>query len=556
MISSARHTIICILVILCAGVCIQAQTTPQKVATASIGGKVTIRGKPAVAVMVVAIDSRDRGSSNAKGYRARSDHAGNYRINDLPAGNYEISTLTPALIPSNESQALVVSEGEQLEDVNITLVPGGVITGKISDAAGEPLIGESVRIEPVPEAFPRGINRQVTQRLYSGDNTTDDRGIYRAFGLPPGKYKVAVGRSNSGLGGGPREFYKEVFYPSVSDPAKATVIEVKEGSETDQIDIVVGPPVGTFKVSGQVVDGETGKPVANVSYGVTLKIDHADGSSSSSGTMGSKLTNANGEFRIENLSPGLYTIFTAPTEQSHVPSTSVSFDLIDRDISNLVIKTTKGSSLSGVVVLDGNESLSLLGGVRICAASQGTERSFSSPMSKVVANDGAFAINGVRSGPVRIWLCAFGGDRRQFEVVRVERNGIPQPDVFNVKEREHVGGLRVVLKYSKLSGAIRGQVKVENGELPPVSQLSLSLWPLEENLEPKRSSSIPSPQLDARGRFFIDGLPAGHYRLSVYVRQPGTNMVSDPTHQRVTVTDDIVTEVTLTLKAKPDENPR
>ena len=86
-----------------------------------------------------------------------------------------------------------------------------------------------------------------------------------------------------------------------------------------------------------------------------------------------------------------------------------------------------------------------------------------------------------------------------------------------MKEREHVAGIRVVVKYLKLTGAIRGQVKVENGELPPISQLSLSLWPLDENLEPKRTSSIESPQLDARGRFFVEGLPAGTYRLSVYV---------------------------------------
>lgn len=551
MTSSSRRTTICILLIMGAAVCVPAQTAPQKVATASISGKVTIKGKPAVGVMVLASDSRDRGSSNAKGYRARSDQAGNYRITNLPAGNYDISTLAAALVPSNESQTLVVADGEQLEDVNISLAPGGVITGKITDAQGEPLIGEHVRIEPVDEEFPRGISRQVTQRLYSGENSTDDRGVYRAFGLPPGKYKVVVGNSSSGLGGGPRQFHKETFYPSVSDSAKATAIEVKEGSETEHIDIVVGPPTGTFKVSGQVVDSETGKAIANVSYGVTVTIDRADGSSSSSGSTGGERTNANGEFRLENLSPGRYTIFTAPTEESHVPSASVSFDLVDRDISNLVIKTTKGSSLSGVVVLDGNENLSLLDRVRICAATEGAERTFSSAMSSPIANDGAFAVKGVRSGLIRIWLCSFGGDRRQFEVVRIERNGIPQPNAFEVKEREDVIGLRVVLKYTRLSGAIRGQVKVENGELPPVSQLWLSLWPLEENLEPKQSSSMRSPQLDARGRFFIESLPAGHYRLSVQVLQPGSNRMSDPTIQRVTVTDDMVTEVTLTIKAKP-----
>jgi hypothetical protein len=203
------------------------------------------------------------------------------------------------------------------------------------------------------------------------------------------------------------------------------------------------------------------------------------------------------------------------------------------------------------LVLDGNESPSLLNGVRICAVTEGIEQNFRSSTSNVIANDGAFTIKGVRSGPVHLWLCFNSPGRGQFEVVRVERNGIPQPNAFNVKEREDVAGLRVVLKYSKLTGAIRGQVRVENGELPPVSQLQLLLWPLEENLEPKRSSSLPRPELDARGRFFVEGLPAGHYRLSIYVLQPGSNSMSEAI-QRVTVTDDMVTEVTLTIKAKPD----
>jgi protocatechuate 3,4-dioxygenase beta subunit len=550
MISSARHRVICILLILGTGFCVEAQTTPQKVATASISGQVTIKGKPAVGVMVVANDPRVETFGGRKGPRAKTDQTGNYRIASLPAGNYEVSATTPALVPANQSESLVVSDGEQVEGINISLVPGGVITGQIKDADGEPLIGEQVRIEPVHEELPRRLNQHVMQRLYS-DNATDDRGVYRAFGIPPGKYRVAVGRSVPGMGG-PREYYKEMFYPSVSDAAKATIIEVKEGSETTEVDIVVGRPVGTFKVSGQVVDGESGKPVASVRFGTRQRIDLADGSSSSSGSMGGEVTNANGEFKVENLTPGKYTIYTAPSEGSDAPSASVSVEVVDRDISNLIIKTTKGSTLSGVVVADGNQGLSVLSGLRICAVTEGLERTFSSPMSSTIANDGTFTINAVRSGPVRFWLCAFSDDRGEFEIVRVERNGIPQPNTLNVKEREHVAGLRLVVKHSKLTGAIRGQVKVESGELPPISQLSLLLWPLEETLEPKRSHSIPSPQLDSRGRFFIEGLPAGHYQLSVYVLQPGTNRMSDPTTQRVTLADDMVTEVTLTIKAKPD----
>ena len=54
MVSSARQTFTCILLILGAAVCNQAQTTTQKVANGSISGKVTIKGKPAVGVVIIA----------------------------------------------------------------------------------------------------------------------------------------------------------------------------------------------------------------------------------------------------------------------------------------------------------------------------------------------------------------------------------------------------------------------------------------------------------------------------------------------------------------------
>lgn len=525
--------------------------------TGSISGKITIKGKPAVAVTVVANDSTVGSNWMTQRYRARTDQTGSYRLTNLPAGTYEVFPITPALVPANPLEPIVVSDGEQVEDVNYSLVPGGVITGKVKDPEGEPVIGETVNIHPVSPLGSR-VEHTMMMRVFSTHNSTDDRGIYRVFGLPPGKYQVSVGRSDRGSGmGNSREYYKETFYPSVSEAAKATVIEVTEGSETDDINIVVGRPVETFRVAGRVIDGETEKPVANMKYGVGQR--HGDeNSGGSSSSIGNQVTNANGEFRLENVMPGRYTIFTAPSDESGRPSASVTFEVVDRDLTDLVIKTTKGSSLSGVVVVEGNESLpAVLRGLRVYAAVAGANSDFGNTPGSALGPNGAFTISGVRSGAARLGINSFGDNHKRFEVVRVEHNGIPAESI-NVKEREDVAGIRVVVKYLKLTGAIRGQVKVENGELPPISQLSLFLWPLEDNLEPKRTSSIPSPQLDARGRFFVEGLPAGLYRLSVYVHAatptPGRTLIVNDTSQQVTVTDDTVTEVTLTIKPRATPN--
>ena len=546
MISSARRTISCIFVVLSTAICVHAQNNAQKVATASISGKVTVKGKPAVGIVVTANVSRDDG--RVKRNRARTDQTGSYRITNLPAGTYTLLPLTPALVPGNQSDSVVVAEGEQVEDVNLELAPGGVITGKITDSEGEPIIGERVTISPVSEHFPRGYSRVAVTRIFSGDNSTDDRGVYRVFGLPAGKYRVSAG-SYSGIGNS-REHYKETFYPSVSDVEKATIIEVTEGSETNNIDIVLGRPVAAFKVAGRVVD-ETGRPVPNIRYGVGRTIEHNDRSSSSSSSVGNEVTNANGEFRLENLVPGRYTIFTTPTNGSDMASASVSFQVIDRDLTDLIIKTTKSSSMSGVVVIDGAEKpADLLSSLRLCASEARTGSDFAGSRLAVINQDGTFRIIGLRSGTTRLWVCSFADNRRRFEIVRVERDGVLPGETINVKEAEEVAGIRVVVKYSKLTGAIRGQVKVENGELT-ISQISLSLWPLDENLQPKRTASIPTPQLDARGRFFVEGLAAGTYRLTAHLLQAAGNRPTHTSTQQLTIVDDTVTEVTLTVKPEP-----
>ena len=553
MVSSTRQVIASTLLVLSTAVGVRAQTTPQKVATASISGKVTIKGKPAVGVTVLATDSRDYSRSNVLRYRGRTDQTGSYRLTSLPAGTYEISSITPALVSANQLDPLVVSDGEEVEDVNLLLVPGGVITGKITDSEGEPVIGQLVRIDAVSDQIPRLVRVQMMRSVI--DNVTDDRGVYRAFGLPPGKYKVSTGDSGSGRKSS-REYYKETFYPSVTDGAKATIIEVTEASETNDVDIVMGRPVGTFSVAGRVVDDESGRPIPNLRYGVGERIVHDKIGTSFSSSTGSEATNANGEFRLQNITPGTYTVFTVAPDGGDVPAASVTFEVVDRDVTDLVIKTTRGSSLSGVVLLDGNErSPALLSGLRVSASVESKDSAFTNSPSSAVGQDGTFSIKGVRSGIARLGIYSFGDKRKQFEILRVERNGVPT-ETINIKERDHVAGLRVLVKYVKLTGAIRGQVKAEDGELPPISQLSLLLWPLDENLQPKRTHSLESsPQLDARGRFSVEGLPAGTYKLTVflYASPPttGRTRVANEKTEQVTVSDDTVTEVTLIIKPQP-----
>ena len=126
---------------------------------------------------------------------------------------------------------------------------------------------------------------------------TDDRGIYRMYGLPAGKYLVSVydsGRFSSGSG--------QTIYPDAKDQTRATVVTVTAGAESTGIDIRLGHPQQTYRITGRLIAQDTGKPVAGASIGI--RGSNIDGSVS---------TDSDGVFKIDDCVPGNYEVKIATT---------------------------------------------------------------------------------------------------------------------------------------------------------------------------------------------------------------------------------------------------
>ena len=64
-------------------------------------------------------------------------------------------------------------------------------------------------------------------------------------------------------------------------------------------------------------------------------------------------SNAEGAFRLEKLTAGRYSISIQPEPESDLKAAPVTVDVIDQDITGLLIKTATGASLSGTVVIEG-----------------------------------------------------------------------------------------------------------------------------------------------------------------------------------------------------------
>src|SRR5438045_1824945 len=121
----------------------------NKATEATVSGKVTIKGKPAVGIIVGMRLSQPEESSAT--YKAKTDQEGIYHITRVATGSYLVVPVAPALVlpDSNnrpQGQSVIITESENVDGINFDLVPGGVITGRVADSDGHPLIEERISL--------------------------------------------------------------------------------------------------------------------------------------------------------------------------------------------------------------------------------------------------------------------------------------------------------------------------------------------------------------------------------------------------------------------------
>jgi protocatechuate 3,4-dioxygenase beta subunit len=525
--------------------------------TGSISGHVTVGDKPAPGVLIAAFaESPNRRPAT----QATTDNDGRYALFGLAPGQYNVTALVPAFVvtgssPNGLGKIVALALNETVESVDFKLVRGGVITGRVTDADNRPVVEERVDLTLVDESG-NGANRQLPVSLTNYQMyTTDDRGIYRLYGVPAGRYKVSVGTNpNSGfLTTGPRGYYKQTFYPDANDAAKATVVELSEGGEAANIDIVVGRRASTYRASGHVVDADTHEPVntAQVAYGSAPK------DAPYFGAYMILPANSTGEFRLEGLEPGRYGVQIASSFTSgEFYSDPAFFEIVDSDVTNLEVKAVRGLSVSGFVVSDGitnRDALSLLPTLSLSAyvPSTSTPRTNSSGTS-AIAGDGSFRIGGLRPGHATINL-NWGGNvaLRAFSITRIERDGVEQPQGFEIAAGRPVSGLQVFITYG--TGTIRGSVTITGGMLPGDARLIV-----RANRQGLLSAGNSS-QVDSRGHFAIANLAPGTYELTlqrypVPQYQP-PKRPPPPLKQTVSVAEGAETEITFTLDLSAESGP-
>jgi protocatechuate 3,4-dioxygenase beta subunit len=234
--------------------------TRQETKPGSIKGRVVSDdGRPVANVPVIATpigrSAARRPGAFGQGSQTTTDDDGAFEFEGLSPASYVISASAPGYItppPVEDENSYGVYRAGDV--ANVTLARGGVITGRVVNASGNPLTGVSVNAIRVGGLDGEADNQLVFQG-FGRAWRTDDRGVYRIYGLVPGSYIIQAGQAGQG---GPMANFLSPFsgdaptyYPSSARDV-ATPVAVRAGEEVAGIDVSYRGEKGRV-VSGRIV---------------------------------------------------------------------------------------------------------------------------------------------------------------------------------------------------------------------------------------------------------------------------------------------------------------
>ena len=267
-----------------------------------------------------------------------ADAEGNFRLNGLDPALYTISASAPAYA----SEPVPATYYRPGDSVRLELVRGGVITGTVTNSAGEAVT--NVRVRAIRIRDGNGQAPRLPAFSYR-EQSTDDRGVYRIYGLLPGTYLVSAGGGlNFASIFNPYENDVPTYAPS-STRDNASEISVRSGEETTADIRYRGEP--GYAISGTTKIAGTG--------GVTVALRM----SGSPFPLANTYQQPGGRgFIFSGLADGEYTLRAQEFASGESPNTAMvrlatkRVTIKGANVSGLELTTTPLASISGRVVLE------------------------------------------------------------------------------------------------------------------------------------------------------------------------------------------------------------
>ena len=527
--------------------------SPQRtVGTATLAGRVMNNSRP-VARAGVTITPADSPIE----YQTVTNDEGRFIFERLPAGRYLVTASKMGWVksfygstrPGYPPGTRVAVENGGRANIEIPMIFGSVIGGRIIHEDGRPM----ARHWPwLLEQRLVGDRRMLARARMEYDigffeRSTDDRGEFRLFGLPPGTYYLLVNPSvatgarlttsdevrwalqppSAAASPAPPQGaiagYATMYFPGTPDPSQAQPIVVGPGEARDGLTFRIGY-VPVSRLTGQARRPD-GSPAASA----TVLMRHREMKASLEGADRSVRTDAQGHFTFQSVPPGDYRLSIRAS--STMPAKTMDLwgqtDVVVAGdaIEGIGISLAPASTISGRLIFDGKITppadlatvrLQFIATEAMALALSGAGTS-SAPHSAVVQADGTFRVEGLPpdrylvgaawpgmrtgDGTVGWWLSNIRVGQRELRDVPIQ-----------VAANENV--VDVALTFRDRIGAVEGQLMDAAGR--PVPDYYVFAFPVERTSWTTLSTRIVPPvRPGTDGRFRLVGLLPGDYYLAV-----------------------------------------
>jgi hypothetical protein len=404
-------------------------------------------------------------------------------------------------VPEGTGSVLTVAPGQELHDIAFRITPLGALSGRVFDQDGDPLQGVGIQVLRVSYAS------GMRQLIPVAGASSNDRGEYRCYDLPAGRYFVLATPKGSPLSH-PMEAgalvpevqdaYVPLYYPGV-ELESASAVPVPEGGDIQQIDFRLQ------SIRATTLRGRVSGPVKFDSNQIQVILAHNDhGFASYIDRATAVVDPATGKFEIRRVAPGSYFLVASQLIKGEVFSARVPIEItVGVPPEELPIHVVPAVEAHGTVLMDDGSAVPANLFVRLLPA----EGLLPGPAPAAAVNsDGSIRLSGVLPGtwilsvehlPEGIWI-----KNISFGDIRSTGGQLNLPPGAR-------GPLRVVL------AANGGQLTGIVGEEGQPQQATVVLVPMETELRPS-PHAYRFTGTDSRGAFIFKGVRPGAYRLFAF----------------------------------------
>lgn len=456
-----------------------------------------------------------------------SDDDGRFEIVGLSAGSYTMlvmpgphrsaflstSTLgeiSPITTSVDKTGTIELGDGET-RTVEVVLSRAGAINGRVVDSLGEPLS----RIQVSAMLLHHGNEGMVV-----GTATSDDRGMFRLFGLREGQYIVAVDAritAGSMQPEGARTAFLRTFAPGTPRRDEATRIRLTPGGEASvEIRLV---ETALFDVGGLVVN-QSGQPLGGANVSLLTGEGQSAGSVSAS--------DGAGRFVIRDVAPGDYQLavnYTPPAPPDIAsggkllpPEFVLTRIQVNGPVDDLVLVTAKGETFTGAIRFDGATAAERTVKITVHAP----ERRPFTLTPRLEVKGETFTAEGVFA-PLLIRGTAVdqapepGAGPWHLKAVTLDGHDIT--DIPTVFKAAHTGRVQVI--FTRRAATLEVQVTEDDGSPPRAG--SLLVFGEEDTWLLSSSRTRVVSLVGRNGRVAVPGLRSGRYYVAAV---PGPVVVS------------------------------